>query len=187
MTAPKYPKVELRTQRLLLRETLATDAPGLHEVYSDAEVMRYGSRPPHASVEETTEVLAGRIVEETNGTTNFSMLLLPSYRPIGNIGLYKAGESEIGFMLLRSEWRKGLVSEALKRLLPYYFDELGMEDITADCDPRNLASVGLLKKWGFEETGTEEKTFFVGGEWCDSVYLRLKKENYLHSITAKQS
>jgi ribosomal-protein-alanine N-acetyltransferase len=42
-------------------------------------------------------------------------------------------------------------------------------------DPLNAASLGLLRKLGFRETGSATATFFVGGRWADSVYLALHR------------
>jgi RimJ/RimL family protein N-acetyltransferase len=109
-----------------------------------------------------------------------------SFSPSGGGG----GAGEIGFMLHRAHWRRGLMREAMQALLPYFFrpiDDggLGLEAVTADVDPRNSASLGLLGELGFEVTGREERTIWIdggpdgdsdGGEWVDSVYLRLGRE-----------
>lgn len=47
--------------------------------------------------------------------------------------------------------------------------------IAADVDPRNSASLGLLKKFGFVETGSEINTFQTHMGWCDSIYLKLNR------------
>jgi ribosomal-protein-alanine N-acetyltransferase len=50
-----------------------------------------------------------------------------------------------------------------------------VEKVIADIDPRNVACLALLDKLGFQRTGYEEKTFKVGEEWVDSVYLTLER------------
>lgn len=50
-----------------------------------------------------------------------------------------------------------------------------IQKIVADVDPRNTASVGLLKNFGFEETGYEARTWKTHLGWCDSLYLALHK------------
>lgn len=45
----------------------------------------------------------------------------------------------------------------------------------ADADPRNDASLRLLEKFGFVETGRESNTFDTHIGLCDSVYLRLDR------------
>ena len=175
--------------------------------------MRYWSTLPHTTLAQTSAWLAKMLASPQNGTTEFVVCLrrptsaapAPSdplesseagpevaSQVIGKIGIWRG--TEIGFFLHRDYWRQGLIREALEALLPYYFkpveeDGRGLEVITADTDPRNGASIGFLKGFGFEVTGTEERTFQVGpyevlgvatggegGEWVDSVYLALKRE-----------
>ncbi|KXS93648.1 hypothetical protein AC578_4205 [Pseudocercospora eumusae] len=54
-----------------------------------------------------------------------------------------------------------------------------LDSITADTDPRNEASIGLLKGCGFLESGVVENTLMLGEEWCDSLYLRLEREEWV--------
>ncbi|KAJ9609557.1 hypothetical protein H2200_005884 [Cladophialophora chaetospira] len=112
-----------------------------------------------------------------NGTTDFIVTLpnLPNNSiTIGKIGVWQ--DSEIGFILSRTYWGQGLAQEALSAILHYLFDEKGMQEITADVDPRNERSVRVLQGMGFVKTRFVEKTFEIGGEWVDSLYLGLKKE-----------
>ena len=111
-----------------------------------------------------------------NGLTDFVICLKPNDTPIGKIGVWSG--DEIGFMLDRSHWRKGLAKEALGAIIPYLFDERKFESISADVDPKNDASTGLLKRFGFEVESFEEKTFEIGGVWVDSLYLRLTKQRW---------
>ena len=114
-----------------------------------------------------------------NGITDFIICLKPDLKPIGKIGVWSG--DEIGFLLSRSQWHKGLASEALNKILPYLFDERHLEAITADIDPRNEASLGILKKFGFVVERFQKNTLQVGDEWVDSVYLRLTKERWRES------
>jgi [ribosomal protein S5]-alanine N-acetyltransferase len=109
-----------------------------------------------------------------NGLTDFVICLKPEDKPIGKIGVWSG--DEIGFLLDHSQWRKGLAKEALCGIISYLFTERKFEAITADVDPRNEASLGILKKVGFHVERIQENTLEVGGVWVDSAYLRLTKE-----------
>lgn len=82
-------------------------------------------------------------------------------------------------MLNRAYWGKGYMAEALSAVIDHIWSgKEGVGDIqkiVADVDPRNTASVGLLKKFGFEETGYEARTWETHLGWCDSLYLALHK------------
>ncbi|KAF2428278.1 GCN5-related N-acetyltransferase [Tothia fuscella] len=169
----------IQTSRLLLRGTRPGEEIGLFIAFSDAEVMRYWSTLPHKSISDTETWISKMIASPQNGITDFIIVDQSSNNAIGKIGIWSG--NEIGFTIAREYWRKGIVSEALNALLPYYFDELGYESITADADPRNEASIAILKKFGFVVTGTREKTFEIGGVWVDSVDLEFKREDWAKS------
>lgn len=145
-------------------------------------------------MEETSSWLEKMITSPQNGTTDFVIVhkatqressgqALPTTSPpqhqtaIGKIGVWQA--QEIGFLLSRPHWGKGLAEEALTAVLVYLFcGERPFDAITADVDPRNERSLKLLQRMGFEVTGTKERTWEIGGQWVDSVYLGLKKDEW---------
>lgn len=48
-----------------------------------------------------------------------------------------------------------------------------IERVVADADPRNEACLGVMRRFGFKETGRAERTFKTHLGWCDSVYFEL--------------
>ena len=120
------------------------------------------------------------INNEQNGVTDFIIYLKSSNTPIGKIGVWSG--DEIGFLLDRSQWHKGLAKEALSTVLPYLFDVRKFESVSADVDPRNQSSIGLLRKFGFVEERYEENTFRIGEEWVHSWFLRLTREKWRERV-----
>jgi RimJ/RimL family protein N-acetyltransferase len=177
MTMDSRPQKEIKTARLLLRGAQWIDVPDLHGCFTDAELMKYWSSLPHTSMEETENWVRGMISNPQNGYTDFIIVHTATDKAIGKIGIWSG--NEIGFMIASSHWREGLVSEALAAVLPYFFNELGIEIITADVDPRNEASLAILMKFGFVETGRREKTFEIGGSWVDSVDIALARVDWV--------
>ena len=125
------------------------------------------------------------IASPVNGVTDFIICLKPSLVPVGKIGVWQG--HEIGFNLGRAHWRRGYASEALRAMLPYLFQERALHEIMADVDPRNVASLGVLEKFGFEVYARKERTFCVDGVWVDSTYLRITKERYDAALMAEKS
>ena len=70
------------------------------------------------------------------------------------------------------------MSEALNAILPHLLTTYRFPALTADVDPENVASLALLARFGFRETGRAEKTIEIAGKWCDSVYLALNREDW---------
>lgn len=161
----------LKTQRLTLREPCASDLDATFAIFSDPVCMKYWSTLPHEDPCVTKKLIDYRLSHWETAQTNFQIEL--NGELIGNAGNF--GGNEIGFMLSREHWRKGYVSEAMNVIIPYLWDVTVHTKLTADADPNNAASVGLLTSLGFHETGRAKKTFNLGGVWSDSVYMALPR------------
>lgn len=131
---------------------------------------------PHTSIAQSEEWIQKMIQGELNGITDFVICLKPDLKVIGKIGAWQ--DQEIGFLLARAHWGMGLAQEALGAVIPYFFEKRDFDEITADADPRNAASIGLLQKFGFVVFDFRERTLQVGDEWVDSTYLRLRREEW---------
>ena len=152
-----------------LRPLRLEDAAALHEGMADAEVMKYWSTPPHGTLGETEAFLRAGL---EGGARDF--VIECEGAVAGRVAVY--GDDEVGFFLLRRYWGRGLMRRALEEVARRAFEEWGMERLFADVDPRNAGSLGVLERVGFVRTGEAERTWLVGGEWCDSVYLELRRD-----------
>ncbi len=94
-------------------------------------------------------------------------------RVIGGAGM--PHDFEIGFILHPDFWRKGIVTEAMRAIIPHIFTVTNAPALTADVDPSNKASANCLKKLGFVITHSAKNTFFINGVWYDSDYFALKR------------
>jgi ribosomal-protein-alanine N-acetyltransferase len=164
--------MEIYTARLILRRAREDDLDGLHAVFSRPEAMRYWSRPAHDDIAETRDWLAGMIAADP--ATSDDYILELDGRVVGKAGAWRL--PEIGFILHPDLWRSGLMREALTALIPHLFARHPIDRLTAEADPRNAGSLGLLHGLGFHETHRAERTMQWGEEWCDSVYLALPRD-----------
>lgn len=60
---------------------------------------------------------------------------------------------EIGWRLNRSAWNKGYGTEAAQPFVPHAFDQIGLPEIVADIDIRNVASHRIAEKIGMRHVG----------------------------------
>ena len=162
---------EILTERLRLRRARPEDAPDLHAVFREPRAMRYWSTPPHAELSETERWLDSMISADPQASDDF--VIEREGVVIGKAGAWRL--PEIGFILHPSFLGQGLANEALSAVITHLFADRGLDHLTADVDPRNQASLRLLARLGFVETGRAERTWRVGEEWCDSVYLALDR------------
>lgn len=163
--------IELRTPRLLLRRPRLDDLDAFHSVMSNPVAMRYWSTVPHASIEVTRPWLQRMIDRSASGGEDFVIEF--EGRVVGDVGAGRL--PEFGFMVHPEYWGRGIATEASRAFIDYAFEATEVDQLTADVDPRNSASLRVLGKLGFVETGRAERTFLLGDEWCDSVYLALPR------------
>lgn len=161
----------LTTERLFLRRARMGDLEDFHAIFSNVDAMRYWDCLPHADISQTERFLKGMVAASPLESDDFVLEL--EGRAIGKAGCWRPGE--IGYILHPDWWGKGLAREALRAIIPHNFKTLPADRLRADVDPRNTASLRLLSRLGFSETGRAANTIQVGEEWCDSVYLELKR------------
>lgn len=160
----------IRTKRLLIRRVRPTDAQDMFEIYSDPEVMRYWDTLPDTDLSQS-EARATRFSHLPEPLTYFG--IEHEGKLIGAGGVHSG--DEIGYILSRNYWRKGFMREAFLGMMPYLFDTLNTDQLTADIDPRNEASAAFLRSLGFQKTGEAKNTYCVGDVWTDSHYYALQR------------
>jgi len=96
---------------------------------------------------------------------------------VSNIRRGVAQSGAIGYWIGRSHAREGNMTVALRALIPFAFDTLGLHRIEAACLPHNAASIGLLVKCGFEREGYARRYLRINGAWQDHVLFALLSED----------
>jgi len=158
----------LRTQRTLLRRARESDVDAFFAILSDAETMRFWSTPPHRSVETTRSWL--RPMLEPDPAISDEFVIELEGEAVGKAGFYRL--PELGFILRRDLWGRGIVFEAATAVIEHVLRTRNLDELVADVDPRNVASLKLLARLGFEESGRAERTYCIDGVWVDSAYMR---------------
>jgi len=146
---------EIATDRLRLRPLSVADAPDFHAYAFDPEVARFMPWRPHSSVLFAKGYL-GLITSPQY--LNWAITVPPADRAIGMVFLHSYSQAhhraEIAFNLAKSDWGRGLITEAARAVLRFGFQRLGLNRIEATCMPGNLASRKVLAKLGMTFEGT---------------------------------
>jgi ribosomal-protein-alanine N-acetyltransferase len=175
---------ELRTPRLLLREFRADDAPALYAVHSDPRVMRYWSFPAWTRMEQAQAKVAAILDERARGAVFvWAVADADSDRVIGSIAAFNLDRAqpraEVGYSL-HADWHgRGLAQEALRAVLGFLVDEVALQRIEADIDPRNAASCRLVERLGFVREGLLRERWHVDGEACDTALYGLLARDFV--------
>lgn len=161
----------ISTKRLVLRRARPEDLLPLHAILSDPAAMRYWATPEHTTLQQTRDWLDSMMGADPARSDEF--ILEHRGQIIGKAGAWKL--PDIAYILHQDFWRQGLMTEAMAALLPYLFRQHDLPRLTAEADPRNSATIALLKRLGFAETHRAERTLKWKDEWCDSIYFALPR------------
>lgn len=171
----------LETERLLLRRVTSTDVNEIFELRSNPETMKYIPRPLVKTEEDALkhfQTIDDAI--DNNVGINWAVTLKENPKLLGIMGFYRLQpenyRAEIGYMILPEFNGKGIVSEAIPRILEYGFTTMKLHSVEAVIDPDNIASERVLQKCNFvKEAHFKENEYFDGKFWDSVVYSILNK------------
>ncbi len=162
----------IKTKRFLLRRARLDDAAEMHEILSNVAAMRYWSSPPHTDFAQTQAWIADMVAATANASEDFIIEI--DGRVAGKVGAYRL--PEFGYILHPDYWGQGMATEAVHAFLGHVWrTRPDIVELSTDIDPRNTASVRLVEKMGFRQTGRAERTFETHIGWCDSVYFAIDR------------
>lgn len=178
----RFDRLLLTTARLTLRPLQDADAGALFKVFSDPRVMRYWSSPPWTAIARAQELIATDLAAMRDGEyIRLGLEIRSTGELVGTCTLFnfnaQCRRAELGYALHGDCWGRGYMHEALVALLGVGFDELGLNRVEADVDPRNAGSVKSLERLGFRREGLLRERWIVNGEVSDSgLYGLLARE-----------
>jgi ribosomal-protein-alanine N-acetyltransferase len=142
----------IHTARLCLRALDISDAPALHAVLSQEDVLRYFPNPTPPSPDRVRTMIEGQLTHWNDHGYGWWAVTKEEDRSfIGWSGLQflpDTSETEVAFLLGRSFWGMGFATEAGRAGLEFGFDRLGLETIVAITHPENRASQRVIEKLG---------------------------------------
>ncbi len=174
---------KLMTSRLVLRPLRLSDSAAVFAYRSDPEVARFQMWEPEAEgeVRSFIENLQELAIDTPGTWYQLAITLKKSGVLIGDCGLHfpleEPKQMEVGITLAPAHQRRGYGTEALEGVIEYLFVKLGKHRVYASVDPRNEASMALLKRVGMRKEGHFRESIWVKGEWVDDlIYAILEKE-----------
>lgn len=177
--------VTLETERLILRKTKQNDAePMFRNWANDERVTKYMPWPPYESVEQLETTCHKFLLDNQNKLDfyDWKIELKEIGEPIGAISVVQLREdiesATIGYCLGYNWWYKGIMSEAFKEVIRFLFEDVGVNRIEAQHDPRNPHSGNVMKKCGLQYEGTSRQSYKNMQGICDSVQYAILKEDY---------
>ena len=150
MKAPiDYPQFE--TDRLQIRELTQDDSAALFDHFSDDDVTRFMDIDSLKSEAEAVSIINWHAKDSG---CRWGLFDCSTGQLIGTCGYHcwEQGEfskAEIGYDLSKNYWGKGLMQEAIRPILDFGFETMGLSMVEAEVEKENARSITLLKKLGF--------------------------------------
>ncbi|MBN2549829.1 MAG: GNAT family N-acetyltransferase [Anaerolineales bacterium] len=151
-------QAQVQTPHLTLRPLEPADADALHRIYQSEGVLRYFPNPSPPPLEKVQRFIAGQLAHwEKFGYGNWGILPAGETEIIGWAGLQylpELEETEVGFLLDRPFWGKGIATEAALFSLDFGFERFDLAHIIALVHPENPASRRVIEKCGMTYVDT---------------------------------
>ncbi len=142
----------LETERLILRPITLDDAEACFSWGSDERVARFMCYPTAKDISETIAWIKTTLVDEEEW--NWAFVLKSENRVIGTGGIgpnkFMDGYWGIGYNLHYDYWHKGYCTEAMRAIVDYAHNELGVNKICSDHAVDNPRSGKVMEKLGLK-------------------------------------
>lgn len=148
--------VELHTPRLLLRPWRQEDLEDFYAYASVDGVGQMAGWPPHRNREESQKILNSFIKHKKTFALEYQG------RVVGSLGVEEYEEAdfpelaqlrcrELGFVLAKDCWGRGLMPEAVQEVIRWLFEEQKLDAILCAHFARNRQSARVQEKCGFRK------------------------------------
>lgn len=173
----------IETERLILRKFEISDVEPAHKNWeSDDKVTKYLRWKTSKDISQSNEVIQSWIESYNNPSFyQWAIVLKDLKEPVGTISVVDMNEKldivHIGYCIGSKWWNKGITSEAFSAIIPFLFEEVGVNRIESQHDPNNIHSGNVMKKCGLKYEGTLRQADFSNQGIVDaSIYSLLRRE-----------
>ena len=175
--------MQLATARLRLDLLRAQDAEALFACRADPAVARFqGWRPVDVS-EVRKFIRAQPAAAVPAGWFQRAIRLRADDGLIGDLGLNLPGDPtdavEFGISIAPAWQGHGYASEVLRGVFDHVFGQLRRHRMRASVDPRNLASMAMLRGLGMRQEAHHRESLWLRGEWVDDVIFAVLAQEWL--------
>ncbi|HEY9634925.1 MAG TPA: GNAT family protein [Coleofasciculaceae cyanobacterium] len=176
----KFPVLE--TENLMLRETTLSDASAIFQIFASEAVTKYHDIETVTNMEQAKFLIYRRAERFKNKQgIRWGIARKDDNVIIGSCGysIRNCFQAEIGYELIETYWRQGIMTEALRAVIRWGFQNLEFNRIEGMVMVENIASINLLKKLGFLEEGLLREYGIWKGQFHDLKIFSLLKRDYM--------
>ncbi len=173
----------LETERTYLRKLLYSDKSDIFAYAKNPKVAEHVIWDAHQSEFDTLEFLnTVYAAYNKNKAAPWGIELKETGKIIGTAGFVnwekENQKAEIGYVLSKDYWKKGIMTEVVKDIINFGFEKIGLTEISARSKPANVASQKVLIKCGLRYNGLHKKQMLIKGKLEDMDLFSLAKDDW---------
>ncbi len=118
------------------------------------------------------------VIANSGDNTDFAIEI--NHRAVGSIGIHPQTDimkrnAELGYWLGEKYWGQGIITQAVKEVVDFAFDNYAIRRVYARPFGTNLASQKVLEKNGFKLEAKIEQSIFKNGEYFDELIYAIRR------------
>lgn len=170
----------METERLILQPRTIEFLEKLRDSSTEVQMQTFGiDTPKQLNIELARNQRLLKLDPET--WRQWDILDKNSKKVIGNCGFHNHDarhlRAEVGYWLNAKYRRKGIMKEAIRRVLKFAFEEMNLNRVQACISPDNISSQKVVEHLHFTKEGLMREHYHDGEKIHDSlIYSILKKE-----------
>lgn len=179
MKPQRSARVELRTERLLLRPFDLGDVDDVWAYASDPEVARFRPLPDPYTRDDALEFVNRQI--RTDWSTSPEFAVVYAQRVIGGISLHVNPQhetAELGYLLGRRWWGRGLATEAGRAVVDWGFRTFMLHKVYARAHVDNRRSWRVMERLGMAREGVLRGHWKMRDDHVDLVYYGVVRHKW---------
>ena len=168
--------------KVYLREWKTDDATDLAEAINNKKVLdnlRDGIPYPYTE-KDAAEFIAATLSADKD--TQYAFAICYGDKVIGSIGVFRRDNvhrltAEMGYYIAEPYWGKGVMTEAVRQMCDYVFENTDIIRIFAEPYAHNNASCKVLEKAGFQFEGVLRQNAVKNGQIVDMRMYAIIKDS----------
>ena len=179
--------IRLKTKRLIIRDPLSNDIDDWHRLLSDSKTMYYLPEIITCSLDESRRNLDVAL-EEAQHPNRIKYFFAIEHNEtgafIGTVGYTVTATTPfgkfagVGYFILPEYHGQGYMTEALKEVIRFAFEDDNVYRINTGCLTENQASERIMQKCGLVKEAEFKSYIWHDGRMKDRVEYRLLKTEY---------
>lgn len=173
----------LETERLLLRPITYADLDEMYRYCAVPAVSEYTTWDAHQSKEDTKAFIDFVMSRyEVDKLGPWGIEYKKKKKLIGSCNYLGCDSNsmrvELGYVLSNEYWDRGIMTEAVSRIIQFGFEDIGLERIQAKCLVGNIGSAKVMEKTGMKFEGLLRSYMKIKNEMQDLNLYAMTREDF---------